>query len=400
MKLRLPVLSLFAVLIAVGSGHSQWVRISNIGGGTVNCFTARDTTIYVGTTGGLFISTNNGTSWATSSSNQAINSLLVSGNNIIVGSVARGMSLVSTDNATTWNLCNTGSVSICFISFLSNGGTLLGGSDGSGIFRSTDNGLSWKLTSPAWSYKVNSFAVVDANIFAGASGGIFRSTDNGYTWTMLNTGPYPINVTSLAAVGLHLYAGTTSGVLLSTNGGTSWSDLRNPATMEFVSCLAVSGYTLFEGTTGVYFLNDGESSWTSFNYGMVTYTAVKNLLVCGRYLYALTGDQGMYRRPLSEMVTSVEKLSADVPTHFSLDQNYPNPFNPSTMISFSVPSRQLVTLKVFDALGREVSILVSEELASGIYSRHWDAANVPSGVYFYRLQAGEFVGTKKMVLLR
>jgi hypothetical protein len=89
-----------------------------------------------------------------------------------------------------------------------------------------------------------------------------------------------------------------------------------------------------------------------------------------------------------------------LPKEFQLDQNYPNPFNPSTSISFSVPSKSFVTLKVFDALGREVSTLVSEELTAGTYSRHWDAANVPSGVYFCRLQAGEYLETKKMVLLR
>ncbi|MCX6141972.1 MAG: T9SS type A sorting domain-containing protein [Ignavibacteriales bacterium] len=83
-----------------------------------------------------------------------------------------------------------------------------------------------------------------------------------------------------------------------------------------------------------------------------------------------------------------------------LAQNYPNPFNPSTNISFSVPSNTFVTLKVFDALGREVAILVGEELSAGAYSRQWNAANVPSGVYFYRLGAGQFVETKKLVVLK
>ena len=73
--------------------------------------------------------------------------------------------------------------------------------------------------------------------------------------------------------------------------------------------------------------------------------------------------------------------------HFSLDQNYPNPFNPATIISFSLPSKSFVSLRVFDALGREVSTLVSEELSGGTYTRQWNAAALPSGVYFYRLVA-------------
>ncbi|MEW6655066.1 MAG: T9SS type A sorting domain-containing protein, partial [Bacteroidota bacterium] len=88
------------------------------------------------------------------------------------------------------------------------------------------------------------------------------------------------------------------------------------------------------------------------------------------------------------------------PTHFNLEQNYPNPFNPATTISFSLPSKTFVSLKVFDALGREVSILVSEELPAGTYSSQWNASGLPSGVYFYRLQAGSFVDTKKLILLK
>jgi hypothetical protein len=93
---------------------------------------------------------------------------------------------------------------------------------------------------------------------------------------------------------------------------------------------------------------------------------------------------------------------------FYLEQNYPNPFNPSTAISFGLPSQSFVSLKVFDALGREVATIISEELSAGYYSRQWNAANMASGIYFYRLQArqisggqvGVFTETKKLILLR
>ncbi|MDP1759858.1 MAG: T9SS type A sorting domain-containing protein [Candidatus Woesebacteria bacterium] len=97
---------------------------------------------------------------------------------------------------------------------------------------------------------------------------------------------------------------------------------------------------------------------------------------------------------------SVERLSIDLPTHFSLDQNYPNPFNPTTTISFSLPSKSFVSLKVFDDLGREVSTVLSEVLSAGNYTRQWNASDLTSGIYFYRLQAGSFTETKKLVLLR
>ena len=86
--------------------------------------------------------------------------------------------------------------------------------------------------------------------------------------------------------------------------------------------------------------------------------------------------------------------------NFRLDQNYPNPFNPSTSIQYAVSSRQFIKLTVYDLLGREVETLVNEEKTAGTYELTWNAAALPSGVYFYQLRAGNFVETKKMILLK
>jgi hypothetical protein len=90
----------------------------------------------------------------------------------------------------------------------------------------------------------------------------------------------------------------------------------------------------------------------------------------------------------------------NLPIGFRLDQNYPNPFNPTTTIRFSIPSQSFVSLKVFDGLGREVSILLADELPAGTYARQWNASNLPSGFYFYRLQSNKFSETKKLILLK
>jgi hypothetical protein len=106
-----------------------------------------------------------------------------------------------------------------------------------------------------------------------------------------------------------------------------------------------------------------------------------------------------------------------VPDHFTLEQNYPNPFNPSTNFEFRLPASQagassfsaqgtsasgggFVTLKVFDVLGREVATLLNDRLPAGVYTVRWDASTLPSGAYFYRLSAGNFVETKKMVIAK
>ncbi len=88
------------------------------------------------------------------------------------------------------------------------------------------------------------------------------------------------------------------------------------------------------------------------------------------------------------------------PVDYALAQNYPNPFNPSTNIRYTVPQSSYIAIKVFDILGNEIKTLVSEEKQTGIYEVEFNATALPSGFYFYRLQAGDFIETKKMVLLR
>jgi hypothetical protein len=113
-----------------------------------------------------------------------------------------------------------------------------------------------------------------------------------------------------------------------------------------------------------------------------------------------------YWRDSSQVVVGVED-EIPLPTEFTLEQNFPNPFNPSTKIKCSVPfvethrdASLLVTLKVYDVLGNEIETLVNEEKSEGTYEVTWHAANLPSGVYFYQLKAGEFANTKKMILLK
>lgn len=99
--------------------------------------------------------------------------------------------------------------------------------------------------------------------------------------------------------------------------------------------------------------------------------------------------------------TSVDEVvDAVIPKQFELQQNYPNPFNPTTTISFSIPSSQFVKLSVFNTLGQQVATLVNEQLNAGQYKLLFDASNLVSGIYYYRIEAGNFTSTKRLVLLR
>ena len=97
-------------------------------------------------------------------------------------------------------------------------------------------------------------------------------------------------------------------------------------------------------------------------------------------------------------VVSVEKAEDETPRHFSLSQNYPNPFNPSTTIRFDLPKATFVTLKVYNLLGEELETLLQEYRLAGFHKIHWTAEGLSSGHYFYRLQTGEFIDTKKFIL--
>ena len=115
--------------------------------------------------------------------------------------------------------------------------------------------------------------------------------------------------------------------------------------------------------------------------------------------FALSGSTSNWVSS-SAPITGIKDKQTQIPKEFSLSHNYPNPFNPSTKISYTIPERTKVSLKVFDLLGSEVIELVNGEVETGSYDITFNAANLPSGVYFYRLQAGVFVQTRKMILLK
>jgi hypothetical protein len=124
--------------------------------------------------------------------------------------------------------------------------------------------------------------------------------------------------------------------------------------------------------------------------------AISTQLYAGLYNNTMNGCQ-VYTRNVPIGITPI---SNEVPAGFSLSQNYPNPFNPATNIEFAIPKSAFVKLTVYDMLGREVEILANKELKAGTYKADWDASAHPSGVYFYKLAADNFIETKKMILVK
>jgi hypothetical protein len=390
--------------------NGQWTRTSGINDHViVMTFAEHNTNVFAGAQGvgpgGVYLSTDNGNNWIAANTGLDLTnwvwSIVVSNSHIFAGT-GKGVYL-STNNGTSWTASNTGLTQPVFHLAIS-GINLFAGTN-SGIFLSTNTGGNWTPANTGLPNNagVTGFAVSGSRIFAGIwGGGVFVSTNNGGNWTSVNTGLTNTHVYCLAVNASNLFAGTdTTGVYLSTNNGASWSAVNSGLRDSDVYALAMSGTNLFAGTRGGIFLSTNSgTSWSAVNSGLTDSIAYA-LAVSGTNLFAGTIAHGVWRRPLSEMITSVQEIARnELPQRILLEQNYPNPFNPSTKIQFSIPHSSHVILNIYNVLGQEIATLVSQELAAGTYSTKWSADGKASGIYYYRLQAGSFVETKKLVLLR
>jgi len=127
--------------------------------------------------------------------------------------------------------------------------------------------------------------------------------------------------------------------------------------------------------------------------------SVDAFLDCQWGLGAERSDMGAYGGN-AEPQTDIREQELIVPRHFMLMQNYPNPFNATTTISFTIEYPQLVTLKIYDLLGREIQTLINEDRQAGMHTVMFDASHLSSGIYFYRLQTSDYSESKRMVLLK
>jgi len=148
--------------------------------------------------------------------------------------------------------------------------------------------------------------------------------------------------------------------------------------------------------TGILYALIGFGAQTNSLYTLDTTNATATLIGS----MGISGMQAITMMTDTFVVGVGESPVATLPREFSLEQNYPNPFNPSTVIRFQVPVTSLVTLKIYTVIGQEVATLVNEELKPGTYEVTWNPKNISAGLYLYRLQARDFIATKKMMLLK
>lgn len=259
----------------------------------------------------------------------------------------------------------------------------------------------------------------NGQIFAGTDGGIARSTDDGDSWDTLSNGLTNNTIASLAinSNGL-IFAGAqsygifdTNHIYLSTDNGNSWihSDfgISDPIDIDVKGIAVNSLNHVFAGASrnfgdnstigGVYFSTDNGNSWTNMRDGLKDYY-VRTVIV-DKNGYAFAGSRtGVYKTTSSTLTSGVNGIENN--SFFELLGNYPNPFKPSTTIRFQLSFDSYVTLKIYDFCGREVTTLLNGHKNSGNYEIPFDGSELPSGIYEYRLQAGNISETRKMSLIR
>ena len=415
MKNKLHYLFLFLFVCAGVSltyGQYNFIRVTS--------FCKHNTDIYIGTTNGIFKSTDEGENWSGSGlSSMNIQGLSVSTKNELWAATNSDYGLFrSTDAGTTW-INSSPPLALGFndIQFDSSGG-ILAASDYDYLYRSSDNGISWlrlgytqignrlhKIKTAAngdiyvvgdyhlyrtgnlgvtWSILLQKFLGADFEfesdsvMFYGAesaNGGIYRSSDMGITWAQRDSGIVQKTVHALLSVEKDiLIAGTTpNGIYKSENGGVSW--LKTNSNVKIVLALFRVNDTTFlaGGDSGVFKSTDRGNNW--------------------------------FRRP-GMLVQADEEYTGSGRFINWLYQNNPNPFTISTQITYQLLEQCEVTLTIYDILGREVATLVNETKPAGSHTVNFNASNLPSGVYLYGLKAGPPAGSgavklaKKMTFIK
>jgi len=272
---------------------------------------------------------------------------------------------------------------------------------GGGLFRSENNGELWTEIDGNHFY---SYLVDDSKIFAGTFTGIYESVNDGLTW--YQTGLPNKIISSISNNNNYFFATNyTYGIFRSSDKGLTWSEFNqglpldnlHPYTVFAVDSLIFAGLT----SNKIYLSKNNGLTWKEFSkgIGISEYTYHVKFAVNGNKIFVSFLYNSLWYCDLSE-ITSLTEINSSTADKFILFQNYPNPFNPITNIIYSLFKTCFITIKVYDLLGKEVTTLVKEEKQAGNYNINFNAVNLSSGVYFYRMQAGTFSETKKLILIK
>jgi photosystem II stability/assembly factor-like uncharacterized protein len=249
---------------------------------------------------------------------------------------------------------------------------------------------------------------------------IFKTTDKGYHWSALE--PAGLNDTQIISVafendntGIMVVTSTRNAVIKkTTDGGITWSIINRPygCDPDFISyisstdsCYVITGDANFSGRNGgSAYTTNGGATWTVLDSAdyiepyFVSPTVGWSSHWGSNYVYKFT-DNTIFT-PHIKVTSVLDKTNTGKVNSYLLEQNYPNPFNPFTTIRYSIKGRTNVKITILNSIGEEISTILNEEKEPGEYQVNFNASSLASGVYFYRIKAGEFTSVKKMILMK
>ncbi len=361
-------------------------------------FDVRDN-VYAGTSSGLFQSSDHGTSWVRNSLNSGfVYSVVFDAQGL--GFAAADVGVFRTTNGgESWSRIPSFGYFNNHVMIHPTGFVFAAGD--AGLFRSTDSGIVWsQVGQPLINDFVSGLASSNRYIFAGSGNGrMFRSSDLGTTWDDISSDSSNSYIFDFAIhPNSHVFASTYfGGVLRSTDNGSSWSCVGFQDTTTFFA-INKDGVLFVATSVGIFRSQDEGATWIPTNSGLSNLSGRSVAFDSRGYAYVGTNAGAVYVSV--QPTTSIDQTIGLLPTQYLLYQNFPNPFNPSTTINYSLPHRSHVTLAIFNTLGQQVATLVNGEVDAGYHSVEFNASNLASGVYFYRLHAGGYVDTKKLLLIR
>jgi photosystem II stability/assembly factor-like uncharacterized protein len=371
----------------------------------------------------IIYSTNNGADWNQASGDYSdVNLSDLSMRNATTGYVVGrfGIFWKTTNGGAAWD--TSMSLNPALTPYFCNGvdfvndntGWIVGGVSGPGgntkIFKTTNGGVNWTEQTPAYAGPVGiKVDMVDANTgyFNGGTGPQ-KTTDGGNTWTLANTSLPLSTYNGLSVVDANnVFVSNSSAQIFGTSdGGATWVNLNFPLTnigTLFCTDWINANTGMVAGIYGTVGKTTNRGLPWEINYtggystmGIDMVSADTAFAVCGN---TAGGQVFKYTRGT---ITGTITWNNELPADYKLEQNYPNPFNPATKIKFSIPKTGAVTLKVFDAAGREVKTLINGlSMSAGVVTYDFDGSELASGIYFYSLFVdNNRIDTKKMVMVK
>jgi photosystem II stability/assembly factor-like uncharacterized protein len=388
----------------LGLAQNSWNLIQTFNE-DLSCVVFKDSlNSFLGSGSKIWRTTDGGINWnelTIQNLNVSISKIIFVNNDFGIGVGGSGTIIMSTDGGGNWISKNIGDTenlkSIC----VSNNGSLLACSYGNKIYKSIDNGESWN-SKETEAFILSDIAFVNENIGFGV--GLYntsiKTTDGGETWFSIP--PIIQNRSMFAIKFINQSIGYVIGgseITKTTDSGDSWSPKYNAGGAQ-LNDITTFGEDIawVVGSDKILKTINGGDNWTQQTFSPYHYLLSVNCinsLIC----FAIGGEGSLYKTTDGGGVTSVNDNISMI-NNYHLYQNYPNPFNPVTIITYSIPESQIVELKVYDLIGNEVAEIVNEYKNVGSYSISFNANNLSSGIYFYKIRAGRFVQTKKLVLLK